>query len=242
MYSSNIGAAKMALDFGGETQRAYLSQLGLLDSLPIALAESGTPMIPRPWRSINTMTIGFGHGIAISALHLAAGAAATINGGLYNPPTFVMESHNTSETSPIGRRVFSEATSLQMRKLMRLVVEKGTGRKGAAPGYLVGGKTGTAETLSAGNYSSDKLLSSFVGAFPINDPRYVVLVMIDGPKGNKKTHGFASGGWTAAPVVGRIIHRMAPFVAIAPIDEEAPEIRRELAIEITPKRPRLASY
>lgn len=242
MYSSNIGAAKMALDFGGETQRAYLRQLGLLDSLPIALAESGTPMIPRPWRSINTMTIGFGHGIAISALQLAAGAAAAINGGLYNSPTFVKGHQNTSETNPVGHRVFSEATSLQMRKLMRLAVEKGTGRKGAAPGYLVGGKTGTAETLSAGNYSSDKLLSSFVGAFPINDPRYLVLVMLDGPSGNTKTHGFASGGWTAAPVVSRVIQRMAPFVAIAPVDEEAPEIRRELAIEITPKRPRLASY
>ena len=242
MYSSNIGAAKMALDVGGETQRAYLSQLGLLDSLPNALAESGTPMIPRPWRSINTMTIGFGHGIAISALHLAAGAAATINGGLYNPPAFVMQSQGMSETSPMGRRVFSEATSLQMRKLMRLVVEKGTGRKGAAPGYLVGGKTGTAETLSAGSYSSDKLLSSFVGVFPINDPRYLVLIMLEGPKGNKRTHGFASGGWTAAPVVGRVIQRMAPFAAIAPIDEEAPEIRRQLAIEIAPKRPRLASY
>ena len=242
MHSSNIGAAKMALDFGGETQRAYLSRLGLLDSLPIALAETGAPMIPRPWRSINTMTIGFGHGIAISALHLAAGAAATINGGLYNPPTFVMGPHNASETSPAGRRVFSEATSLKMRKLMRLVVEKGTGRKGAAPGYLVGGKTGTAETLSAGNYSSDKLLSSFVGAFPMNDPRYVVLVMLDSPKGTKKTQGFASGGWTAAPVVSRVVQRMAPFVAIVPIDEGAPEVRRELAIEITPKRPRLASY
>jgi cell division protein FtsI (penicillin-binding protein 3) len=242
MHSSNIGAAKMALDFGGETQRAYLSQLGLLDSLPIALAETGAPMIPRPWRSINTMTIGFGHGIAISALHLAAGAAAAINGGLYNPPTFVVGLHNASEMLPAGRRVFSEATSLKMRKLMRLVVEKGTGRKGAAPGYLVGGKTGTAETLSGGNYSSDKLLSSFVGAFPMNDPRYLVLVMLDSPKGNTKTQGFSSGGWTAAPVVSQVIQRMAPFVAIAPIDEGAPEVRRELAIEITPKRPRLASY
>jgi len=123
-----------------------------------------------------------------------------------------------------------------------LVVEKGTGRKGAAPGYLVGGKTGTAETLSAGNYSSDRLLSSFVGAFPMNDPRYLVLVMLDSPKGNTKTKGFATGGWTAAPVVSRVVQRMAPFVAIVPIDEGAPEVRRELAIEITPKRLRLATY
>jgi cell division protein FtsI (penicillin-binding protein 3) len=242
MYSSNIGAAKMALDFGGKTQRAYLGQLGLMESLPIGLVESGAPIVPRLWRSINTMTIGFGHGIAISALHLAAGAAATINGGLYNPPTFVLRSQSASETSPVGRRVFSEATSMQMRKLMRLVVEKGTGRKAAAPGYLVGGKTGTAETLSAGTYNSDALLSSFIGAFPINDPRYVVLVMLDNPKGNTKTRDFATGGWTAAPVVSRVVQRMAPFVAIAPIDEEAPKIRRELAIDISPKRPRLASY
>ena len=242
MHSSNIGAAKMALDFGGETQQAYLSQLGMLDSLPIVLAESGSPMTPHPWRPINTMTVGFGHGIAISALHLAAGVAATINGGLYNSPTFVLSTQNRSEASPRGRRVFSEETSLKMRKLMRLVVEKGTGRKGAAAGYLVGGKTGTAETFSAGSYRSDKLLSSFVGVFPINDPQYLVLVMLDSPKGTKKTHGFASGGWTAAPVVSRVIQRMAPFVAITPIDEETPEIRQKLAIKISPKRPRLASY
>jgi cell division protein FtsI (penicillin-binding protein 3) len=243
MYSSNIGAAKMALDIGTEAQRAYLGQLGLLESLPLGLAETGIPMIPRPWRSINTMTIGFGHGIAVSALHLAASAAATINGGLYNAPTFARRPHEVYDISPSGRRVFSKATSLQMRKLLRLVVEEGTGRKAAAPGYLVGGKTGTAEKLVAGNYSSDALLSSFVGAFPMNEPRYIVLVLLDAPKGNAKTHGFASGGWTAAPVVSRVVQRMAPFVAIAPIDEEAAEIRRLLTINVaTPKRPRLASY
>ena len=242
MYSSNIGAAKMALDLGGEAQRAYLGQLGLLERLPLGLVETGAPMIPRPWRSINTMTVGFGHGIAVSALHLAAGAAATINGGRYIAPTFVKRPNDASSSSPSGRRVFSEETSAQMRRLLRLVVEKGTGRKAAAPGYLVGGKTGTAEKLVAGNYSSNALLSSFVGAFPMNEPRYIVLVLLDDPKGNAETRGFAGGGWTAAPVVSRVVQRMAPFVAIAPLDEESPEIRRLLAIDVTPKRPRLASY
>ena len=242
MYSSNIGAAKMALDIGGEAQRAYLGHLGLLKSLSLGLLEAGVPMIPRPWRSINTMTIGFGHGIAVSALHLAAAAAATINGGLYNAPTFSVRSYGVAETSSFSRRVFSEETSLRMRKLLRLVVEKGTGRKAAVPGYLVGGKTGTAEKLVAGSYSGDALLSSFVGAFPMNKPRYIVLVLLDDPKGTAKTHGFAGGGWTAAPVVSRVIQRMAPFVGIAPIDEDAPAIRRLLAIDVAPKRPRLASY
>ncbi len=242
MYSSNIGAAKMALDIGGKIQRTYLGQLGLLDSLPISLVESGVPMIPNPWRPINTMTIGFGHGIAVSALHLAAGTAATINGGLYNAPTLIKRPSNSLKATRSGRRVFSKATSLQMRKLMRLTVEQGTGRKGTAPGYLVGGKTGTAEKLTTGGYSSESLLSSFIGGFPMDDPHYIVLVLLDGPKGNINTHGYAGGGWTAAPVVSRIVRRIAPFVAITPINEEAPEVRQRLAIDISPERPRLASY
>ena len=124
-----------------------------------------------------------------------------------------------------------------MRRLLRLSVLEGTGKAAAAQGYLVGGKTGTAE-----GYSSETLLSSFVGAFPMNDPRYIVLVLIDDPKGNANTDGFAGGGWTAAPVVSRVVQRMAQFVAITPINEEAPEIHQMFAIDVSPQRPRLASY
>jgi len=149
------------------------------------------------------------------------------------------------EVRALGRQVLSRKTSVEMRKLLRLVVQTGTGRKASADGYLVGGKTGTAEKPGkSGAYARKSLLSSFVSAFPMHDPRYVVLVMIDEPKGNKESHGYATGGWVAAPAVKRIIARSAPLLGIHPFDEESPEIRQVLDIQSPPEkgRKRLASF
>lgn len=226
-YSSNIGSVKMALDVGTEGQRAFMAKLGMLRETAIELPERGRPMVPSPWRPINTMTIAFGHGLSVSPLHLASGVATVINGGIRRPTTLL----RTDIPSP-GERVISERTSRDMRRLMRLVVEEGTGKKAESVGYMVGGKTGTAEKVGAGGgYKRKALLSSFVGAFPMHDPRYVVLVMIDEPKGTKETYGFATGGWVAAPAVSRIIARAAPLLGVAPVNPEAPEIRRDLMIE-----------
>lgn len=238
VHSSNIGAAQMALDVGGPTQRRYLGRLGLLTTAAVELPESGKPLTPKPWRDINTMTVGFGHGIAVSPLQLATAVAAVVNGGLWRPPTVLLRG---GESPPAGERVFSARTSAQLRGLMRLVVRYGTGRKADVPGYQVGGKTGTAEKLIAGRYRRDVRISSFVGAFPIDAPRYVVLAMIDEPKGNKSTLNYATGGWVAAPVVGRLITRLASLYGIAPrVDEElevkwrppAPTIKKPLFVAV----------
>ena len=221
-YSSNIGAVKMALDVGIAGQRDFFDRLGFLKAPGVELPEVGAPLVPRPWRPINLMTIAFGHGMAVSPLTMASGVATMVNGGVLRQPTLMKRSPEQAT----GTRVISAKTSDQMRRLMRLVVEKGTGKKAAAPGYLVGGKTGTAEKTARGGYRRKALLSSFVGAFPMHDPRYVVVVSIDEPKGNKKSFGFATAGWVAAPVVGRIVQRMGPVVGITPVDESAPEIRR----------------
>jgi len=125
-----------------------------------------------------------------------------------------------------------------MRRLMRLVVENGTGRNADAPGYLVGGKTGTADKQVDGRYKSNALISSFIGAFPMNAPRYVVMVHLDEPKGIKESYGYATAGWTAAPVVGRVISQIAPLFGIAPVDESAPEIRRALTVKVAVPRSR----
>ena len=241
-YSSNIGSVKMALDFGSEAQRDFMSKLGFLKPVQVELPERGAPMAPKPWRRINTMTIAFGHGIAVSPLHLASGVATVVNGGIRWPVTIVKRN---PDVRAVGRQVISGKTSAQMRKLLRLVVENGTGRKASADGYLVGGKTGTAEKPGKrGAYARKSLLSSFVSAFPMHDPRYVVLVMIDEPKGNKESHGYATGGWVAAPAVKRIIARGAPLLGIHPFDEESPEIRQVLDIQSLPEkgRKRLASF
>lgn len=240
MYSSNIGAAKMAMDFGTEAQQQYLGRLGLLAPSPIELPEVGAPITPQVWRTVTTMTVSFGHGIAVSPVQMAAAVAAVLNDGVYIPPTLLKR--DAQKAAPEGRRVFTKATSHEMRRLMRLVVEQGTGKRADAPGFLVGGKTGTAEKQVAGRYARKKLISSFVGAFPINEPRYLVLAVLDEPKGTKETFNYATGGWVAAPVVKHVVERMGPLVGMTPVDPEAPDLRRDLAINVAPEGHTLASF
>ncbi|MGF1609760.1 MAG: peptidoglycan D,D-transpeptidase FtsI family protein [Kiloniellales bacterium] len=222
MYSSNIGTVQMALAAGTPLQQRYLERFGLTRPSAIELPESGRPMLPSPWREINTMTISYGHGLAVSPLQLANAVAAVINGGELLPATLLKREPGER---PVGERVISEETSRAMRWMMRLVVQHGTGRKADAAGLLVGGKTGTSDKLAGGHYVRNARIASFVGAFPIERPRYVVFAMIDEPKGNKSTYGYATGGWVAAPVIRRVVERMAPMYAIQPhTTQEAADI------------------
>jgi len=215
VYSSNIGAAKMALDVGASRQRAFLDRAGLLDRATIELPEVGAPITPSPWREINTMTVAYGYGIAVSPVQLASGVAALVNGGRMMPATLL---RRDPQASGAGERLVSGATSRAMRGLLRLAVEKGTGGNAAVSGYLVGGKTGTAEKAGRGGYRQRTLVSSFVGVFPMSSPRYLVLVVLDEPNGTAATHGYATAGWTAAPVVARVIARVGPLLRLAPDD------------------------
>jgi cell division protein FtsI (penicillin-binding protein 3) len=230
MYSSNIGSARMAMAAGGDRQRGFLGRLGLLAPVPIELdkVEVAKPHFPAVWRQVNVMTIAFGHGIAVTPLHMITATAAIINGGILHPPTMLRVPDGAKVP---GVRVISEKTSEQMRKLMRYVVEYGTAKFAEAPGYVVGGKTGTAEKNVHGEYEETKLLSSFIGAFPMNDPKYVMLTIVDEPHGNKESHGYATAGWTVAPATSRIIQRIAPLLGVTPVDEKSPEIVKSLQIE-----------
>ena len=239
VHSSNIGAAQMARDVGAERQKEFLGRLGMLAPLPLELSENGRPLSPRHWREINTMTIGYGHGIAVTPLHLISGFATLVNGGITRPPT-LLQRHGEIN----GTRVVTRETSDAMRVLMRMVVEDGTGKKAEAEGYLVGGKTGTAEKAVAGGYKKNALITTFVGAFPMDAPRYAVLVMLDEPHGTKKTHGYAAAGWNAAPTVGRIISQIAPMLgvmAIRPSGEDEEETER-LLVRADGEGRRLASF
>ncbi|UEM19496.1 penicillin-binding protein 2 [Skermanella mucosa] len=239
MYSSNIGSVRMALEVGTPAQRALMDKLGLLRRSPVEIPEVGAPMVPSPWREASTMTIAFGHGLSVSPIQMASATAATVNGGLLHPPTLLKR--DPGDPVP-AERVISPQTSDQIRRLMRLVVTQGTATGAAAPGYVVGGKTGTAEKTSGRGYAKKALLSSFIGAFPIQDPRYLVMAMVDEPKGNKRTYGYATGGWVAAPLAGRIIQQMGPLMGIAPIDENRPDIRTATEIHLNPRGSTLASY
>ena len=175
----------------------------------------------------------------MSALQLASAAAAVVNGGVLVPPTLIKREAGAEVP---GRRVMSPETSATMRRLLRLVVQHGTGKKASAPGYLVGGKTGTGEKAGAGGYRRKALVSSFVGAFPMTKPRYVVLALLDEPVGNKDSFGYATGGWTAAPVVGRVVARIAPILGVEPVDEAAPEVRRAMVVTTEGGKAKLASF
>jgi cell division protein FtsI (penicillin-binding protein 3) len=235
MYSSNIGSAKMAVDAGAERQQAFLGRLGLLAAPQLEIQEIGQPQVPKPWHLVNTMTVAFGHGISVSPLQTVTAVSAVVNGGVLHRATFLK---HPSDYRPEGTRVLSKETSEDMRRLLRLVVERGTGKFAAAPGYLVGGKTGTAEKVDSHGYAKHELLSSFIGVFPINAPRYVIMVSVDMPHPNAKSMGEATGGWVAAPAVSRIVQRMAPIMGIPPVDEDSPEIRRALLVDFdsTPGR------
>ncbi|MCB9965936.1 MAG: penicillin-binding protein 2 [Rhodospirillales bacterium] len=221
MHSSNIGTALMGEALGTDRLKAYYKALGLLDAPDFAIREVGRPLVPSPWREINTLTASYGHGIAVSPLQLASAVATTVGDGTVVSPRLVME---TEEVSPIKRRVFQLDTVEKMRQLLRLNAVEGTGTKGLVKGYLVGGKTGTAEKPGPrGGYEGDKMISSFVSVFPANDPRYLVFVLVDEPVGNKSTYGYATGGWVAAPATARIIEHMVRIYGLKPYDSAGEE-------------------
>jgi cell division protein FtsI (penicillin-binding protein 3) len=213
-YSSNIGAARAALAVGVEAHKAFLKKLGQLDRLRTELPESAEPIVPRHWGELNTITIAFGHGLSVAPLQAMMGVAALMNGGILIPPTFLKRTEAEAQT--LGKRVIKPETSELMRYLMRLNVEKGTAEKADVPGYYIGGKTGTADKVINGHYSKTKVLTDFMAVLPADQPRYVLLVMLDDPQVIPETHGFNTSGWNAVPVGGAVVARIAPLLGIEP--------------------------
>ena len=212
--SSNVGTAQIADQLGAARQKAFLKKIGFLDPLVVELKERARTLSPRDWSRTDVMTVGFGHSIAITPLHLASGYATLMNGGIWRPTTLLKVDRN----HPVGkgRRVFSEETSYKMRALLRLVVTKGTGSKADAPGYRVGGKTGTADKVAGRGYSTSRVVTNFAGVFPIDEPRYVIVVMLDEPQATAESMGFRYAGWNVAPVVSKTVSRIAPMLGVRP--------------------------
>jgi cell division protein FtsI (penicillin-binding protein 3) len=236
-FSSNIGTAHMAVAAGVQRHRDYMGRFGMLNRMGLELPEVARPLAPsaQHWREINTMTIGFGHGISVTPLHVVNGVATLANGGILRQPTLMAQAPGAERD---GVRVISERTSETMRKLMRLVVTDGSGKGADVPGYFVGGKTGTAQkTGPRGGYLEDKRIAAFVGAFPLNAPRYAVYVMVDEPRPNAKSHGYATAGWVAAPAAGNVIRRIAPILGLVPEGERIPQIQQAISIPLQPPKP-----
>ncbi len=236
-FSSNLGAAHMAMTAGPQRQREFLGRMGMLAPLTVELPGLRRPLAPPPsaWREISTMTIAYGQGIAVTPLHVITAISALANGGTLRQPTIVAQPAN--EPRP-GTRVISERTSETIRRLMRLVVTDGSGKAAEVPGFFVGGKTGTAQKSGPhGRYMEGKRITAFVGAFPMNAPRFAVYVMVDEPSPNANSHGFATAGWVAAPAAHDVITRVAPVLGLVPEIDRAAQIQQTIAISIPPARP-----
>lgn len=212
--SSNIGTAQIADQIGAARQRDFLKKLGFFEPVDLEIKEKGRTLYPREWSRTDVMTVGFGHSIAITPVHLAMGYAALMNGGIVRPATMIKVGPGHAVAK--GHRAFTEETSYKMRSLLRLVVTEGTGRKADAPGYRVGGKTGSAEKAIGGGYAKSLLVTNFAGVFPVDEPRYVIVVMLDQPQGTAETFGFRTAGWNVAPVVSKTISRIAPMLGVRP--------------------------
>jgi cell division protein FtsI (penicillin-binding protein 3) len=213
-YSSNIGTAKMALSLGVEHHKAFLRRMGQMDRLTTEIPESALPLVPKNWGELNTVTIAFGHGMAVAPLQAVMAVGALMNGGKLISPTFLKRSE--AEAAEFAKQVVKPETSDRMRYLMRLNAEKGSARRVDVPGYYVGGKTGTSEKVVNGHYSKTKLLTTFMAVFPADKPRYLVTIMLDEPQPTPETKGFATSGWNAAPTAGLVVERIAPILGVAP--------------------------
>ena len=218
LHSSNVGAGLMALDAGAERQRAFLADLGLTGAIRTEAGPVAAPLVPHRWDRTETVTIAYGHGLAVAPMQFAAAAAALLNGGRRTRPTFLAVEAPDNRAQPASEQVVSAATSAAIREIMRLNVTApiGTGRRADVDGYRVGGKTGTAEMPGERGYQRRSVIASFVAALPMDEPRYLTLVSLFEPQPNAETRGAITAAVNAAPVTGRIITRIAPILGILP--------------------------
>jgi cell division protein FtsI (penicillin-binding protein 3) len=230
-FSSNVGAARIAMAQGVEAHKAFLRKMGQLDRLRTELPESASPIVPKHWSELNTITIAFGHGLSVAPLQAVMGINAVMNGGYLIPPTFLKRSEE--EARALAKKVIKSETSEKMRYLMRLNAEIGTAKQADVKGYYIGGKTGTSEKVVNGHYSKKQVLNSFTAIVPADNPRFQVLVMLDEPKALPETHGFITSGWNAVPTGGKVIERIAPLLGIEPRFDLPPSDRLILAASKT---------
>ena len=217
-YSSNIGSGRIAMAVGANQQKAFFKKIGMLDSVSCELIETQRPLFPHQWSEASAITIAFGHGIAVSPLHLITIFSGIMNDGILNDPTLLKH-----ENRAPGKQIVSQKTSKLLKALIRLNVTEGTNKFAEVKGYCVGGKSGTAEKQKGGRYLKHSNYCGFIGAFPMTSPKYAVYVVLDEPKASAKTYGYATAGWNAAPTAGRIIKRIGPMLNVTVQNDSEPD-------------------
>jgi cell division protein FtsI (penicillin-binding protein 3) len=212
IHGSNIAAGRLAQRVGTTGQKAFLEKMGQLDTLNIDGLDGVAPIYSKTWPGIYTITVAFGHGIAVSPLQAGMAVAALVNGGTLRQPTIFKQSGQVSDAA--AQRVISSDTSAKMRYLLRLNAEQGTARTADVAGYFVGGMTSTAEKVVDEHYVRDRVITTFTAVFPADKPKYLVMTLLDEPHALRATHGFITAGWNAAPVAAKVIERTAPILGV----------------------------
>ncbi|MFK7760918.1 MAG: peptidoglycan D,D-transpeptidase FtsI family protein [Candidatus Midichloriaceae bacterium] len=238
MYSSNIGVAHIIKEVGISKQKEYFKKLGLLTKINIEVPEKSNPIFPtdRRWKELRSITMSYGHGISMTPVHLIQTFSAIVNNGILRKATIIKDKNNENS----GKQIFKPQTSSLMNKILRLTATSGFARRANVDQYLVGAKTGTAEKIINGKYSKKLNIALCAAAFPMNDPKYAIIILVDEPKQNNINHGFATGGMVAAPVVSSIVSKIAPILDLAPIDHNNPKISKALYVDYKPMYKRFA--
>ena len=213
-YSSNIGTARIALMMGVDAHKAFLRKAGQLDRMRTELPESAEPIVPRNWGELNTMTIAFGHGLAVAPLQAMMAVAALSNGGYLITPTFLKRTE--AEAHKNAPRIVKPETSEALRYLMRMNAEVGSAKAIDIKGYYAGGKTGTANKVVNGRYSNDRVFTTFTAITPADKPKYLFLTVMDEPQAAPETHGYHTAAYNAGAVTARIIERTGPLLGLPP--------------------------
>ncbi len=229
IFSSNIGSARMALKMGYDNQKNYMKKSHFLEKLPMEFPENNVPLYPKHWKEVEAITISFGHGISISPMQLAAATIPAINDGNLRIPRFIAVDDKHPVTL-IDDKIYNEETIQNVRKLMRLNALDGSGKTSDIPGYLVGGKTGTAEKPIRGIYNRELMISSYIAGFPIHNPQYVIYALIDEPKPDKGIR--PTGGIVAAPIVGAVIKKISPLLGLKPLETDGLSLDQTLKLPI----------
>ena len=218
--SSNIGTAQIALKIGKDFQKDFLDKLGFFKKIDVESFETEQPLAnPNNWGLHETTRIGFGHSFSITPLHLVKAYATLANKGYTVNPTFILNKKTKLEKNILLKK----ETSDYFLNLLNAVITKTvfTGPRVKIEGYMIGGKTGTSELLNPnGGYYKDRNMTSFIGIFPINNPKYIVYSAIEYPKKPKNSKQKMTGAVVNAPLVKKIILEMIKILNLPPYKEE----------------------
>lgn len=210
--SSNIGTAQVALRLGEDRQKEFLKKLRIFDPLQIEVVEKSFAKMPSRWGLSKTVTASYGYGVSLTPIHMMQAVSSIANGGYFYPFTLLKGKNDNY----VPTKVYNESNSKIIRSLMRGVVDGGTGHFANSKFYEIAGKTGTSNKIGQYGYIEGSVIASFIGYFPYDNPKYIVYVVVDDPKGIKETYGYATGGYVGAPTVKNIVERIAPLLSVYP--------------------------